>query len=133
MTMAIETGNETEVTRQRRRTDEVSRIVARVTAPQNRGFVVNVQDGQIFLQVEGYVRDLTDPTGEDSTFGWQRGSRQWVSPAAKESDIFRMMLAMLIAFDEHETREAFLVDGVRVFGPHVTIDALKHVAHVTEV
>lgn len=111
----------------------VRELVRRVTPPADRVFVVTEENRQVFLYVDGYVRDLADPdSGLVGVRSWQRGARQWISSTASESDIFRLMLSMLIAFEEHEIREAFLVDGVRVFGPHITIEALKDAAEQVE-
>lgn len=111
----------------------VREMAARVTPPENRRFRVDFNEwGMVFVQCQGWVRDLTDPLnpGEHS---WQGGAKHYVSEHACDNEIFQMMLGAVLAFDEHETREAFLVDHKRVFNPHISTAALALVCDDVEV
>lgn len=57
----------------------------------------------------------------------QRTSKWLVSTEASISEVFQRCLKIALASAEHRTREFFLVDGVRVFGPHQSIDERKAV------
>lgn len=112
--------------------ERVRALVARITPPARRRFRVEANEhGAVFLQTEGKVRDLTDPLNPGPK-SWQRGGKRYVSEHAVDSEVVQCALRALLDFDEHETREAFLFDGVRLFGPHITLDALKSVADTTE-
>jgi len=41
-----------------------------------------------------------------------------------DGDIVRTLFGLVKALEEHECREAFQVDGSRVFGPHIELEAL---------
>lgn len=60
-----------------------------------------------------------------------QGGRRYLNPKMTDDQIIRLTFGALMAYDEHEDREAFEVDGVKVFGPHITIEALKTVADQT--
>lgn len=112
--------------------ERVRELVGRITPPARRRFrVATNEHGMVYLQVEGKVRDLTDPLNPGPT-RWQRGTKAYISEHAVDSEVFQCALSLLITFDEHETREAFLVDGKRVFGPHIRTEALKSVCDDTE-
>ena len=112
----------------------VERMARRATLPPNRRVRVGSDPGtgESWVQVQGYVADLTDPLNP-GPMSWQGGGKRRVSQYACENEFFQMLLAMVLAFDEHETREAFLVDGRRVFNPHISLEALKRVCDDVEV
>lgn len=115
-----------------RHLERVQHLARRMHLPEHRRLrVATNQHGMVYVQIEGWVRDLTDPhlPGEHS---WQRGGKAYVSEHACDSEFFQMVLDRLIAFDEHEIREAVTVDGRRVFNPHLDVEALKSIAHVQE-
>lgn len=111
----------------------VREYAARTTLPENRRLRVDFNEwGMVFVQVEGYVADLTDPLNPGPR-SWQRGGKAYISDHAVENEVFQCFLSLVLAFDEHETREAFLVDKRRVYGPHISIPALSLVADDTQV
>lgn len=75
-----------------------------------------------YVQVQ-HLRPDTD-TGEVE---WGGGGKAYVTEWATESEIFQMVLGLAIAYETHEVREAFKVDGKRVFGPHIQTTALAEV------
>src|SRR4051812_35559338 len=63
----------------------------------------------------------------DTYTGEQRvgyGGHRTVTDDMSDSQIVRAMFGALLAFEEHEAREAFTFDGARIFGPHIDVDAL---------
>lgn len=57
--------------------------------------------------------------------GKQWRSRKWyVSTHASTSEVLQTALKCVLTAEEHETREAFLVDGRPVFGPHYDVGQL---------
>lgn len=61
----------------------------------------------------------------------QYGRKFYVSPHMTDGEILQTALLAAIQFAEHETREAFLFDGVRLFGPHKSVAALMHATEET--
>lgn len=56
----------------------------------------------------------------------------WVSSHVTESEITQTLLLMVLVAEEHEAREAFLVDGRAIYGPHIRHGALADVCHDQE-
>lgn len=55
--------------------------------------------------------------------------RKWrISQYMSRSEVVQTVFAALMAWWEHETREAFLYRGRAVFGPHLDVEALHEVA-----
>jgi hypothetical protein len=108
-------------------------MVDRITFPENRQIraYYDADVNATYIQAEGYVPDLTDPLNPGPK-SWQGGRKSYVIGSPCEGAFFQMCLDLLTAFDAHKTREAFLVDGKRVFGPHISLDALQSVCEDTE-
>ncbi len=57
--------------------------------------------------------------------GHPAGGRKWrISQHMTKSEVVQTALKAVIAWWEHETREAFLYKNVAVFGPHLDVEAL---------
>ena len=78
-----------------------------------------------FLQIQAYRPDTF--TAE---YGWGSGGKAYISEFATESEIIQTMLGLAKGYDEHEVREAFLVDGSRPYGPHIHVNALIGVSEI---
>ena len=63
----------------------------------------------------------------------QSGRKWYVSKHATKSEIVQTAFAAALACEEHECRERFTYNGVKVFHPHHDIDALAGVADEVEV
>lgn len=110
--------------------DEIKAIVERVAFP-NMAFHVNVivaspppnlggtgysQNAYAYLQLEGFGR--CNDTGLPNRWS----SRKWLlSQHMLEGEIVQTCLMAVLAALEHETREQFTYEGVRVFDPHFNI------------
>lgn len=76
-------------------------------------------DRAVYIQVRAAGRD--NDTGEP----YQWSGRKWhVSPFATRSEVVATCLKAVLTALEHEARECFSYKGVRVFDPHVSVDAL---------
>lgn len=64
--------------------------------------------------------------------GVGKSPKGYVDPTMSDSQIVRRIFAMFLAYEEHECREWFAYQGKRVFGPHISIDALSEVAERLE-
>lgn len=67
------------------------------------------------------------------------GAHEWglvadriVVDTMTDGQLARALLGMFLSFEEHETREAFTIDGLRPFGPHITLEALLGAAYHTD-
>lgn len=84
-------------------------------------------DGRWWLQV-GMNRPNTYRPDEVID-GW--GGKAYVSPHSTDDEIVKKVFGLIMAYVEHETREGFMFKGKRIFGPHITLEALMSVADET--
>ena len=75
--------------------------------------------GRFYYQVECDRPDIY--TGEPGT---GRGGKAYLSEFMTDSELSRVIFGLFRAYEEHECREWFQVDGVSVFGPHISLEAL---------
>jgi hypothetical protein len=54
----------------------------------------------------------------------QRGRKWLLSTHMMDEEVVQTALMAVLAFEEHEAREAFLFDGKRLFSPHKSLAAL---------
>lgn len=99
------------------RLDYVSRVLRRVTYKDWRWNTL-LKGASVHIQVA-----FNDKDGEEHT-----GRKWYVSSHATDSEIVQTALAAILAAEEHEARELFLVDGVACFGPHFSVDDLVDLA-----
>lgn len=94
-------------------------------------------EGRVFIQLQHWR-----PDADTGVMAWGGGGKSYLSPHATVSEIVRRCLGLALAYEEHEVREWFryLPEGwpadaepVRVFGPHIDVDALAEVAHRLDV
>lgn len=93
----------------------VQRVLHRITYKQNWSIAYQIHKAteHFFIQWIFVVN------------GQQHRGRKWyVSPHATDSEIVQTALMAVIAAEEHEAREHFLVDGQAIFGPHHDVNAL---------
>lgn len=99
--------------------ERLRKLLARVTYPDN-SWRVGVSGDSAFLQIT-YMEADVDAGGEPQE---QHGRKWTVSQHATDSEIFQTALLAARTSAEHRVREHFLVDGLRVFGPHLDIEAM---------
>jgi hypothetical protein len=107
--------------------EDVEAIVARVTYPGFSWRVGRMGVDGFFVQIQ-YVEEDID-TGKPE---WQHGRKWYVSSHATDGEVAQTMLKAAITSAEHRVREHFLVDGVRAFGPHLSLERLIEVAKEPE-
>lgn len=74
-----------------------------------------------FIQITYYEVDIDNPQGDEVL---QEGRKWFVGLNVTPSEVIQTCLKAALASAEHRTREWFLVDGVRAYGPHQTADDL---------
>ena len=52
------------------------------------------------------------------------GAKEYVSPHSTRDEIVKKCLKLALEFVEHEIREGFFYQDHRIFGPHISIEAL---------
>lgn len=105
--------------------ERVVRVCERIEyRPETYQIYVGVTAGMKYPYVQVRCWRADTNTGE---MGWGGGGKAYVSEWATESEILQMVLGLAMAYETHEVREAFRVDGKRIYGPHISSDALAEV------
>ena len=93
------------------------------------GFIVGVTEGMKYPFVQVWHERTCILAGE---VGVGKGGKAYITQYATDSEIFQTLFGLAKSYEEHEVRETFLVDGARVFGPHIKTSALAQVAEDTD-
>lgn len=81
-------------------------------------FLAAERGGEMYLQI-----------GWDDPGEGPQTSRKWfLSRHMTKSEVVTTALKAVLTAEEHEARERFRYDGVRIFGPHISVDALVGLA-----
>lgn len=83
--------------------------------------------GRIYLQV-GHAR----PDAISGLPGWGYGGKAYLSQHMTDSELVQTVFGLFKSYEEHECRESFLWDGAQIFGPHIDVKALHHIAWQTD-
>ncbi|QHB37072.1 hypothetical protein QDA00_gp31 [Microbacterium phage Matzah] len=86
------------------------------------------EPGRLYLQIECYRLDVI---AQEMGFGY--GGKAYLSPHATDSELIQTMFGLYKGYWEHEARENFEWRGRRVFGPHISTEALWDVARRVDV
>lgn len=81
-----------------------------------------------FVQIE--YDEVDDPYGPLAT---QQGRRWFVGSGVSPDEVLQTCLKAALASAEHRTREWFLVDGQRVYGPHQAVSERAMAGRMAEV
>lgn len=82
---------------------------------------------QVQLQVDRVRIYALLPDTFTGVPAWQWGPWHGIYGMSR-SQVIRAVFGAYMAFIEHEAREGFKYRGVRVFGPHIDVDALAEIA-----
>lgn len=117
--------------------ERLTRIVADITLGMDCSVVIGHEqawdiDGadmsRYFFQIQCWRRDVM--TGE---MGLGYGGKAYLSPHATDSELIQIAFGLYKGYWEHEARENFQWRGRRVFGPHISTEALWEVARRVDV
>lgn len=89
-------------------------IVSRIKYKQDYWFHLGMDSATIYLQVQCF-----DANGQP-----QHGRKWRLSAHMTDSEVVQTALAAVLAFEEHEAREAFRYRGLAIFSPHWNVDRL---------
>lgn len=79
--------------------------------------------GRFYFQIKCLRRDVI--TGE---MGYGYGGKAYLSPHATDNELIQTVFGLYKGYWEHEARENFKWRGRRVFGPHISTEALWEIA-----
>lgn len=104
-------------------------IIKKVELPEGYNIECGISDpwGGLWFEIT-----LIRPDTYDHHLDVGHGGQKFVSPGATDGQIVRAIGGAFFAYIEHEGREAFKYEGKRIFGPHISIDALLKVAEEVE-
>lgn len=101
--------------------NELVALTTRVTYPDHGWIVGTNGTNGFFIQIAYLEVDVDKPGSPPEE---QKGRKWLVSEHAVAGEVFQTMLKAALTSAEHRIREHMLVDGVRVFGPHMPIEKL---------
>lgn len=87
-----------------------------------------VPNGRYYFQIACWCEDTL--THE---MGMQYGGKAYLSPWATDSELVQTVFGLYKGYWEHEARETFKWRKRRVFGPHVSTEALWEVARRVDI
>jgi hypothetical protein len=99
-------------------------LLAQVRYKPGSGFRLTQNGECVFLQHHQALPDCTVDPAESPTLQ-VRGRKFYLSPHMTDAEVIQTALMAVIAFEEHEAREAFLFRGDRIFGPHKSLASLR--------
>ena len=102
--------------------EQAKKHLAGVTYP-GRQICVQPDGDRAYLQVQ-WTTTCAERGGSYRAHG-----RKWrLSPHMTRSEVVRTAFMAVLAAEEHEVRENFRLNGQAVFGPHLGVEDLFHVA-----
>lgn len=104
-------------------------LVERVEYREDYGYIVGLTEGMRYPYVQIWHHRPCAITGK---MGTGKGGKAYISEFATDSEIFQTLFGLAKAYEEHEVREFFKVDGEQVFGPHIKTTALASIARDTD-
>ena len=87
-----------------------------------------VTEGRFYFQIRCWRKDAI--TGD---MGFGTGGKAYLSEHATDSELVQTIFGLYKAYWEHEARETFAWKGRRIFGPHISSEALWDVARRVDV
>lgn len=108
----------------------LQQLVERVEyRPDSYWYVVGVTPGMKYPYIQLKHNRPDCNTGELGTGG---SGKVYVNEWSSDSEVYQLMLGLAIAYEQHEVREFFKVDGERIYGPHIAWYALAEVCNITD-
>ena len=107
-------------------------IALDITLPENYNILIKqdaeIPNGRLYFQIECWREDAI--TGE---MGYGYGGKAYLSPHASTSELVQTIFGLYKGYVEHEAREFFKYKGRRIFGPHMSVEALHEIANRVDV
>jgi hypothetical protein len=107
--------------------ERLARIVGQIELGMNCSVVIghdNENDpGRYYFQIQCIRKDVI--TGK---VGPGFGGKAYLSPHMTDSELIQVVFGLYRGYWEHEARETFMWNGRRIFGPHISSEALWSIA-----
>lgn len=84
-----------------------------------------VYDNISYVTIQAVLWREDIDTGQ---WGFGKGREYLIPPSSSDDFIVKTALKAALDYAEHETRENFLYQGERIFGPHIPLRAAKEAA-----
>lgn len=114
--------------------NRLAEIISDISLPENFSIIV-AKDREIpnnlgrwYFQIRCWRRDVIT-----NDYGYGYGGKAYLSEHMTESELVQVVFGLYKGYVEHEARETFQYQGYRVFGPHISVQALKTVARKVDV
>lgn len=112
--------------------DRLTRIASEIELPDEFNIRIGKDDQhpwtRQFFQIVCWREDAI--TGE---MGYGYGGKAYLSEHATDSELVQTIFGLYKAYFEHEARETFKWKGRRIFGPHISVDALWEVSRRVDI
>lgn len=107
-------------------------LIDRVTLPDNFSIILErdkeIKKGRYYVQIQCYRMDVIT-----KKMGFGVGGKAYLGRHQTDNEIIQTVFGLYKGYAEHEARESFELDGKRIYGPHISIEALLTVAHKVDV
>lgn len=110
--------------------ERLSRIADEITLAENFTVLIGRDGpgGRFYFQIRCYRLDVIT-----KEMGYGYGGKAYLSEHATDSELVQTIFGLYKGYYEHEARETFEWRGRRVFGPHISTEALWDVARRVDV
>lgn len=97
---------------------------------KNYEFHIISKSSSIFLLQSRFHAPCNFRIGDEQKI---RTGRKWyVSPYATKSEVIRTAFKAVLTCEEHETREQFKYNGQSIFSPHIDVDQMTSICHLSD-
>lgn len=103
-------------------------IANQITLAEDFSVLVGFDTERYYFQIRCWRKDVIT-----EKYGYGYGGKAYLSPHATESELVGTVFGLYKSYWEHEARESFLWDGRRIYGPHISVNALWQVAQHVDV
>lgn len=107
-------------------------IALDITLPEQFSVIVGrdqeVPNGRFYFQIRCWRMDVIT-----KEMGYGFGGKAYLSPHQTDNELVQTIFGLYKGYWEHEARESFEYKQRRVFGPHISTDALWSVARKVDV
>ncbi len=107
-------------------------LIDRITLPENFTIILErdkeIKNGRYYVQIQCFRMDVIT-----KKMGFGVGGKAYLGRYQTDNEIVQTVFGLYKGYAEHEARESFELDGKRIYGPHISIEALLTVAHQVDV
>jgi hypothetical protein len=102
-------------------------LLAKVRYKERYKLYIGFEEPRIYIQIGNFRPDAV--TGD---WDWGRSGRFYLDPDLSDRDIVGRAFRLFLDYEQHECKEFFRFDGLALFNPHITLEALCEAAKHTD-